>query len=95
MASKAYVVRDAWGYDDMYLQTIIFVTLDKDKAEAYREKYNSMLKKWRDYYYQYCNEGYWGLIQPKDEYMYDDRISIRVEQLGDMHDCWVEEVELR
>ena len=47
---KAYVVLHGTGVYEDYYERTVFITFDKDKAEKYVAKFNSLLKKLREFY---------------------------------------------
>lgn len=75
-----------------YSEDLLFVTENKEKAEAYVEKFNAGLKKWKDYYrgvldrHQYEAEN--TASSPK-------WIISRFYQLGNIHQCFYKELEVR
>ncbi len=53
MENKIYLVSHSeYQYED-FQEEFIFATTDKQIAYSYMERYNAMLKKWRDYYKQF------------------------------------------
>ena len=53
MEDKIYLVSHSeQNYED-YEEEFIFATTDKQVAYSYADRYNALLKKWRDYYKQF------------------------------------------
>lgn len=75
-----------------YDEDLLFVTENKEKADAYVEKFNAILKKWRDYYRDLLN---------RHPYRTDRTTSIpewimfRSFKLGKIHQCFYKELEVR
>lgn len=83
-----YIVKYSTGSWDDYYQINIFVTTDKEMAEKYVEKFNNILKKWKEYYSQFKDE-YGGI---KDEYL---KMSDRFYSLMEINKCSFKEIEIR
>lgn len=65
---KIYVVKYHRGrYDDASVITI-FATFRKDTARQYVERFNTSLKKWKDYYKQFEGENEFGFQSLKKEH---------------------------
>lgn len=87
-----YLVRYCGGsYDDFY-SIVIFVTDKKSIAAKYCDKFNKILKRWKDYYKQFETDNF-GVKWIADEHVekYFDRwISLR-----NITKCYYEEVPFR
>lgn len=83
-----YIVKYSAGEWDDYYQVNIFVTADKELAEKYVEKFNSILKKWKDYFSQFVDE--YGLFKEEYEEMYD-----RYYVITKVDICYYNEIEFR
>lgn len=70
----------------------IFVTENKALAEAYVEKFNSILKKWKDYYSQF-EEDIDGWVWIKEEH--NELYFHRWHTLKGVNGCYVGEIEIR
>jgi Fe-S oxidoreductase len=83
-----YIVKYSGGEWDDYYTSDIFVTSNKEVAEKYVEKFNNILKKWKEYYSQFAGD--YGSI--KEEYieMYD-----RFYSLKGINKCYFKEIEIR
>lgn len=87
-----YIVKyHGGGYDDAYIATI-FVTEKKSTAEKYCTRFNTMLKKWKDYYSQFCNTDY-GFEQMNPEHI-KTKFG-RWLALQRVTKCYWEEIEVR
>jgi hypothetical protein len=84
-----YLVKYHGGDIDDSYSTAIFVTVSKYTADKYAEKFNAILKKYKDHYKKYEDEQGWA----KEEYVQE--YSERWWQLQNITACYVEEIELR
>ena len=83
-----YIVKYSGGeYDDCY-QVNIFVTADKELAEQYVDKFNNILKKWKDYFSQFLDEN--GFFKKEHIEMYDRFYAITKVDI-----CYYNEIETR
>lgn len=90
---QMYIVKYCGGsYDDFYDHTI-FVTDNKKTATNYVKKFNSILKKWKDYYNQYTSTEEFAIDWIKDEY--SDKYFDRWYSLRAVTKCYYEKVEKR
>lgn len=90
---KSYVVQYRGGGKDDYFNIIIFTTNSKDKAKKYVEKFNSILKRWKDHYSQYEDEIELGYRWIKDKYF--NKYFNRWYEINNIDKCYFEEIELR
>lgn len=89
-----YIVKYSTGSYDDYGVTDIFITDKKSIATKYVTKFNSILKKWNNYYKQFEEtpyEGSCGWI--KDEF--SEQYFWRWHRLKETNKCWWEEIEVR
>ena len=87
---KMYLVHLNCGdFEDSYTLHL-FVTADKEYAENYVAKFNSMLIKWNQYFNQFKDPYGW-----IDEKYYDTWIYERHSQIKDYNCAFVNEVEVR
>jgi hypothetical protein len=84
-----YIVKYSGGEWGDYYQVNIFVTADKELAERYVEKFNSILKKWKDYFSQFKDEYGFSI---KDEYL---EHSDRYYAITKINKCYYDEIEFR
>lgn len=91
MQKEIYVVKMCGGSYEDYYETNIFVTFNKNTAEKYIKKFNSILKKWKDYYRQYTDKEH-GFEFIKDEHI---RYFDRWNKLKNIFEVYYEKIELR
>jgi len=87
-----YIVKYSCGSYDDYMENIIFATHNKSTATKYVTRYNTILKKWKEYYRQF-EEKIYSINWIKEEFMetkYD-----RWSNLSELNGCFWEEVEIR
>ena len=89
---KIYLVK-YWGgeYEDSW-NTVIFATHEKSTATNYVDKFNRILKKWKDYYEQFADTSS-GIRWIKEEHV--KRHFERWRYLNDIRNCYFEEIEIR
>lgn len=87
-----YLVRYYGGSYDDYFNSIVFATEDEKTATEYVEKFNTILKKWQDYYSQFEEEQSQGFIWIKQEYA---KYSRRWHQLNQITECYYEKIPIR
>ena len=87
-----YIVKYCGGsYEDYYTKDI-FVTSNKRVATKYVTKFNKLLKKWTEHYWQY--EKMWlGIVTIADEHA--DRHFTRWNSLQKITKCYYEEIAER
>lgn len=90
--SKCYIVKYYGGQYDSYYEVIIFATLNQKTAIKYINKFNGILKKYKDYYTQFEKKEH-GYQWIRDEYI--DKYYTRLSSLRDVTKCYYEEVEVR
>jgi hypothetical protein len=92
---KIYLVK-YWGgdWDDHYTH-IVFATTNKSVATKYVKKFNSVLKKWKEYYkqFEYKNDEIWGTGWIKNEHI--EQHYNRWSRLRSIDKCYWDEVEIR
>ena len=89
---KMYLVKYSGGsYDDWFSEDI-FITSKKYKATKYVNKFNRILKKWKEYYSQFEDDKY-RFPWIKDEFV--DKHFDRWNSLRKINKCYFEEIEVR
>lgn len=88
---KIYLVKYYGGQYEDYHTRELFVTSDKETADNYIIKFNSILNKWKNHYSQYCNSKF-GLSFIKDEYRHHFN---RWYQLDSIEECFYIEIPVR
>lgn len=92
MKQKIYLVRYYGGsYEDSY-DAVIFATTSESKAKKYSQRFNRILKKWKEYYSQFEEVKYGSILCIKDEYI--DKFD-RWNKLCRVSRCYYQEIELR
>lgn len=94
--NKIYVVKYSYGCSECEEHIIIFATTKKTKAIKYSQKYNKIVKKWREYYKRFeSDEINWieGVHWIKDEYV--KQYGRRWNQLRSIGKCYWEEINIR
>lgn len=89
---KIYVVKYVYGCSEYDEHRIIFATTKKTKAIKYSQKYNKIVKKWREYYKQFESNEF-GFNWIKDEYV--KQHYHRWNQLRNIGNCYWEEIKIR
>lgn len=90
---KIYIIKYYGGsYEDAY-EVDIFVTSNKKTAINYVNRFNSILKKWLNYYEQYTETDCIGITRVKDEYK--EKKLYRWYQLKNIRKCYFKEIEVR
>ena len=92
MIEKVYIVAYSEGLYEDYCKYNIFATGSKVKATEYRDKFNKLLKKWQEYYTIYGEEKL-GRLYLKEEYV--EKYFDRWYKIMDIHECFIEELEIR
>ena len=59
MKSEMFLVYYTYGGYDTFTRITIFVTEDEELAKRYVEKFNRILKHWKDYWNTIVNEDNW------------------------------------
>jgi hypothetical protein len=92
-----YLAKYSKGDWDDYHTITVFVSADKKKIENWVEKFNSIVEKWKKYYFQFeedlvpnCDECRKWI---KDEYI--DQYFDRWIAFRDINEAFLEEIELR
>ena len=83
-----YLVWYAGGGWDNEFTVELFVTKDKKLATDYVEKFNSILRKWQDYYRQFTDDGF--LMDD-----YESKYFMRWDCLSEINGCYWREIEVR
>lgn len=87
-----YLVKYCGGSYDDYYSTVIFATNNKKLATKYITKFNSILKKWKNYYSQFEDKkDVFNWI--KEEYV--NQHFNRWNSLRDISKCYYEEIKVR
>lgn len=89
---KIYLIKYYGGSHDDYYAVNIFATKNKDAAMRYIEKFNNMLKKWKEYYSQF-ESGEFGHEWIKNEFVHTN-IYDRWYKLKNISGCDYDEIEL-
>ena len=89
---KIYLVSYSGGDYDDYYTIIIFATTKKSTAVKYVKKFNSILKKWKNYYSQF-EENELGFKWIKDEYV--EQHFNRWDCLRNINNCYYQEITVR
>jgi len=89
---KMYLVSYSTGSYEDFDTHDIFITYNKKVAIKYVKKFNSILKKWKDYYSKY-EEPYASIRWIKDEYV--DIYFDRWMSLRETNECFYNEIEVR
>jgi hypothetical protein len=89
---KIYIVKYGFGGYDDYTEVIIFATINEATAKKYVQRFNRILKKWKEHYAQYEN-GERGFRWLKDEYA--ETHFERWNMLREIKGCFYHQVELR
>lgn len=86
---EIYIVYYSRGSYDDYEEINIFATTSLNKAQKYVKKFNSIHRKWKDYYKQYEDSREW----IKDEFVhhYFDRWN----ELREINKCSIEKLDVR
>lgn len=79
-----YIVKYNYGSYDDFTRINVFVTNDEEKAKAYVEKFNAILKKWKEYWKQYENEDGW--MEDEDKF----QKWLRIADMGKAYYCEIE-----
>ena len=87
-----YIVKTSEGYWDTYVEFNLFATSDKQYATDYCERFNRIVKEWREYYTKFEGEGFYEQWI-KDEYYKE--YGGRYYRLKDQGKCFIEEIEVR
>jgi hypothetical protein len=87
MKSEMILVYYTTGCYDDFTRITIFVTEDEELAKRYVEKFNRILKYWKDYWYTIVNEDNW---LEDDEYDF-----IRWNQVTETNQAYFEKIEVR
>ena len=90
--NKIYVVKYCGGDYDEYQSVVIFATTNKRIAVQYTNKFNHILKKWKDYYKQFEGNDM-GFVWIKDEHV--EQHFYRWNRLRYITKCYYEEIEVR
>jgi hypothetical protein len=87
--SKIYIVKySSDSYED-YTETEIFATFDKEKAEKYIKKFNSLLDKWKKYFFKRFGENTF-YMNENNYYIFDRYMTIT-----DINRCFLTEIKIR
>lgn len=90
---KIYVIiKYCYGCSECEEHIIIFATTKKTKAIKYSQKYNKIVKKWREYYKQFESDKF-GIPWIRDEYV--KQHYHRWNQLRSIGKCYWKEIEIR
>jgi hypothetical protein len=89
---KIYIVKYTTGDCEHSWDVIIFATTKKSKAVKYAQKFNRILKKWKEYYSQY-EYNVCGMKWIKDECI--TQHYNRWHKLREYSKCYWEEIEHR
>lgn len=89
---KIYIVKYTYNCSEYDEHRIIFATTKKTKAIKYSQKYNKIVKKWREYYKQFESDKF-GFSWIRDEYF--KQHFHRWDQLRSIGRCYWEEIEIR
>lgn len=93
-----YAAKYAGGsYDDYYV-AVAFVTHDKHIAEKWAEKYNRILKSYKDFYFQKDDEGEFVLKERYQDMYNSISENFNIDRYWDMYDAkeaFVSEIEVR
>ena len=90
--NKVYLVQYCGGNWDDYYTHHIFVTRDKNVAEKYVDKFNTMLEKWTNYYKQFERNPEFG-AWIADEHV--EQHFNRWHGLNNITRCYYTEIEFR
>jgi len=86
--NSMHLVKYSAGYLDDYHELEVFVTFDKELAERYVEKFNTLLAKLKEHCKRFENENGW----IKDEYM---DVFDRWHKIKDVNNCYITAIEIR
>ena len=87
MNEYIYLISYTRGYYEDHAEYNIFATDDLETALKYCAKFNTMLKKWKDYF----NEVVWLDVENYDEKKFYDRAC----QIDEVHRCKMEQIRMR
>ena len=87
-----YIVKYCGGDYDGYYNKSIFVTKDKNKAIKYCEKFNRILKNYKDYYKKF-EDNKRGFRCLKDKYV--NKYFNQWYRLKDIEKCYYDKIEIR
>jgi hypothetical protein len=88
-----YLVMYCGGdYEDRF-DNVIFVTENLSTAKKYCKKFNSILKKWKDYFMQFETKKYEILTWLKDEHI--ETKFYRWNKIKEINKCYYEAVKIR
>ena len=87
MKEKLFIISFSASYYEDYHDCNLFVTDDIEVALKYCAKFNTMLKRWKDYF----NEVVWSDEENYDEKKFYDRAC----QIYEVHRCKMEMIEKR
>ena len=93
MNNKHYGCGYSTGAYDYYHEVIVFTTNDVRIAKDWVRKFNKIVKKWQEYYDQFCNDRM-GFRWIKDEFV-ESPIYPRWHQLSEVNNATYQEIELR
>ena len=88
-----YIVKYSRGCYDDYSVVTLFVTDDKETAENYEEKFNNLLSKLKEHYYNKYEKDDHGIQTIKYEYVTDKFESWHV--ISEINKCFFHEIEKR
>lgn len=89
---KIYIVKYTYGCSECDEHRLIFATTKKTKAIKYSQKYNKIVKKWKDYYKRFEDDEY-GIAWIREDY--GEQYFRRWNQLRSIGRCYWEEIEIR
>jgi hypothetical protein len=85
-----YIVKYRGGeYEDFYTKDI-FITSDFEKVKKYVKKFNSILKKWKEYYSKYEDKSLGWADSSAPYHIFEAWYRLRM-----IDECYYEEIEIR
>lgn len=91
---KMYLVSYLGGDYDDYFEINVFVTDDEEYAKKYASKFNTILKKWKEYYSKYEEQRYGETMTwIKDEYV--EKYFYRWNAIRSIDVCVYTEIQFR
>jgi len=87
--SNIYIVKYSSSDYEEYSEIEIFATFDKKKAEKYVKRFNSLLDKWKTYFYKRFGENSYEMNK-NDYYIFGRYITIT-----EINRCFLTEIKIR
>ena len=88
-----YIVKYSTGEYEDYHEVCLFVTEKKINATKYVTKFNSILRRWKQYLSKYEHIEYGNYKWIKEEYI--EKWYSRWSSIRQTNKCWYEEIEVR